>query len=121
MAGANVTINAASGSDGAQATKRRYGTCLAAVVDTTLDNCDIVDVRDYASIAVKPSAGITSLTVYSSDIASGTFVIVDSLGTAGAVTVTASKWNVIDLTKLPFGFLKFVPNSNGTIDVVGKT
>jgi len=109
-------------SPGAETIKRRYGTVLGAVVNTTLGSCDEIDIRDYQAIAAKPSAGITSLSVYASDAAAGTYVLVDSIGTNGVVTVVASKWNVFDITKIhPFGFIKLVPNTNGTVDVVGKT
>lgn len=120
---ATRTIDPLSGSDGASPTKRRYGAInVAATVDTTLGNCDVIDIREMHDIAVKPSAGITTLTVYASETAAGTFVIIDSIGTNGAVTVVASKWNTLDITKIgPYGFLKMVPNTNGTVSVVGKT
>lgn len=119
---ATKTITPPSGSQGAEAVKPRYGTTDAVAVNTTLGSCDVLDVREFRDIAVKPSASITSLVVYAAETASGTFVIVETIGTNGSVTVVASRWNVLDITKIaPFGFLKFVPNTNGTVEVVGKT
>lgn len=119
---ATKALAAPSGSQSAESIKRRYGTVAGVVVDTTLADCDVLDIREFEAVAVKPSAGITSLSVYASETAGGTFVLVDSIGTNGAVTVVASKWNVLDVTKIaPFGFVKFVPNADGTVEVVGKT
>lgn len=115
-------VNAPNGSQSADVIKRRYGTAAAVTVNTTLADCDPVDIRDYKDIAVKPSASITSLVVYASETESGTYVIVETIGTNGSVTVVAARWNVLDITKIgPFGFLKFVPNTNGTVEVVAKT
>lgn len=122
MAGSNKTLSAPTGSQGAEATKRRYGTLAGVVVDTTLGNCDSVDIREFRDIGLKPSASITSLSIYAAETASGTYVLVDSIGTNGAVTVVAAKWNTLDTTKIgPYGFIKMVPNTNGTVEVVGKT
>lgn len=119
---ATKILNPPNGSSGADAIKRRYGTAADVVVDTTLATCEPVDVRDYRELAVKPSASITSLGVYAAETADGAFVLVDNIGTNGAVTVVASKWNTLDTAKIgPYGFLKFVPNTNGTVQVVGKT
>lgn len=119
---ATKTVNPPSGSQGAESVKPRYGTIDAVAVNTTLGSCDVVDIRDWRDIAVKPSASITSLVVYASETVSGTFVIVETIGTNGSVTVVASRWNVLDVTKIaPFGFIKLVPNTNGTVEVVAKT
>lgn len=100
----------------------RYGVVSGVVVNTTLASCDILDVREYTEIAIKPSASITGLSVYAALATGDTFVLVDSIGTNGAVTVVAAKWNVLDVTKIkPFGYLRFVPNTNGTLEVVAKT
>lgn len=119
---ATKIINPVSGSAGADAVKRRYGTVAGVVVDTTLGDCDVLDIQDYRDIAVKPSASITSLVVYAAEAANGSFVIVDNIGTNGSVTVVAAKWNTLDTAKIgPYGFIKLVPNVDGTVEVVGKT
>jgi hypothetical protein len=122
MAGANKKLDAESGTQGADVIKRRWGILTGVVVDTTLGNCDSVDIRDFEQIAVKPTTSITSLSVYASETAGGTYVLVDSIGTNGAVTVVASKWNTFDPTKIgPYGYIKLVPNTNGTVSICGKT
>jgi len=122
MAGSIKEPVAPANSPGAEVVKRRYGSVTGVVVDTTLANCDVINLSEFAFVAVKPSASITSLTVYTSDSASGTFVICDSFGSSGVVTVVASKYNVLDTAKTPpLGFMKLVPNTNGTVDVIAKT
>lgn len=119
---ATVLLNPPSGSDGATATKRRYGVGSASLA-ALLADCDAIDIREYRDVAVKPPAAVTSLAVYASETASGTYVLVDNIGTAGAVTVTASKWNVLDTAKIaPFGFIKLLPTGGtGTASILGKT
>lgn len=120
-----MIVSPETGATGAEAIKRRYGSVLGAAVNQSvgLASCDIIDIRDYFAIAVKPSAGITQLSVYASpDKTAANFVLVDSIGTAGVVSTPASKWTVLDPTKIaPFGYLKFIPNADGTVDVVGKS
>ena len=120
---ATKTIDAPARSDGAAPYKRRYGVATTVAVHATLGSCDVLDARDYRDIAVKPPASVTALAVYASETADGTFVLVDNIGTAGDVTVTASKWNTLDTAKIgPYGFLKFQSTgANGNMSVVGKT
>lgn len=119
---ATKIVNPPAGSMGADAIKHRYGTIDAVAVNTNIANCDVLDIRDYLYVALKPSAGITTLTFYGAETAAGTYVVIDSIGTNGAVTVVAAKWNALDTTKIgPFGFIKMVPNTNGTVEVVAKT
>lgn len=111
-----------AGSKSADVTIRRGGRALAATVNTVLASCDVVDIREFTTVAVKPSAGITTLDVYASDVEDGTFVLVNDIGTAGVFTVVASKWQALTAAAIaPHNFLKFVPNTNGTVDVVGKS
>lgn len=117
---ATKAINPASGSTSADIIKRRYGTATVAV-HATLGNCDILDCRDYSEIAIKPPASVTGISVYAAESEAGTFVLVDNIGTNGAITLPASKFTVIQLAG-PFGFLKFVSaGANGDAIVVGKT
>lgn len=120
---ATVTINPPLGSDGAAPIKRRYGVGSASVQTSGIADCDAIDVRDYRDIAVKPPAAVTALTVYTAETADGTYVLVDSIGTNGVVTVVASKWNTLDTAKIgPFGFIKLLPTGgSGTASIVGKT
>ena len=80
-------------------------------VSSTQSECDSLDFTGYRFMAVKPPTSVTSLTFYGSETIGGTYVLIDSLGTNGAVTVAASKWNVIDGTKIaPFSFIQMVSN-----------
>lgn len=99
---------------------RRQG-YVSGAVDTVLADCDVFDIRGYGSIAVKPGAGLTTLTVHASETADGTFVLVTDLGTAGAVTVTASRWQSLAVGIAALGFVKFVGNADGTVVVAGKS
>lgn len=119
---ATKIINPPAASQAAEVTKPRYGTTTFHC-DTTLADCDVLDIREWRDIAIKPVAAVTAVAVYAAETADGTFVLVDNIGTAGSVTVTASKWNVLDITKIaPFGFVKLVPTgAEGTFAVVGKT
>lgn len=119
---ATKTVNAPSGSQGAESVKPRYGTIADVTVDTVLADCDVIDIREWRDIAVKPNGTINSLSVYAAESVGGTYVLVDSIGTNGAVTVVAAKWNVLDITKIaPFGFIKLVSSADGTVQVVAKT
>jgi hypothetical protein len=122
---ATRTINAETNVQGADPIKHRYGVIDVAAVahNATLATSDVIDIREFEAIAVKPqTAGTTSLSVHAAETPGGTFVLVDSIGTNGAVTVVASKWNVLDVTKIkPFGYIKFLANQADTVSVVGKT
>ena len=99
---------------------RRWG-YASVVVDTVLADCEPVDIRNYGSIAVKPGAGITTLTIYASGTIDGTYVLVTDLGTAGAVTVTASRWQSLAVGIAAMGFIKMQSNADGTVEVCGKS
>lgn len=120
---ATKTIDPVIGSDSAHATKKRWGLATAVAVTSAIGTCDAIDVRDYRDLAVKPSAGVTALSVYASETVGGTYVLVDSIGTNGSVTVVASKWNVLDTTKIaPFGWIKLLAaGADGTVSITGKT
>lgn len=119
---ATKIINPPSGSQAAEAVKSRYGVASAVALDTVLADCDVVDIREWRDIAIKPSVNVTTVTVHASETEDGTYVIVDNIGTNGAVTVVASKWTTLDITKIaPFGFIKLLGNVDGTASLVGKT
>lgn len=89
----------------------RKGTATGIFVSSTLSECDYLDISGFRTLAVKPPASVTAITVYASETANGTYVIVDSLGSSGVITVVASKWNVIDPTKIaPFSFVQLLSN-----------
>lgn len=119
---ATVVVNPGANSLGASPVKRRWGT-VSAAVNSALGSCDVIDIRDYREIAVKPPAGVTALAVYSSESENGTYVLVDNIGTNGVVTVVADKWNVLDTAKIcALGFIKLVSTgANGSAVIQGKT
>ena len=122
MPGTAKILNPPTGSDGASPTKKRYATQSITCHASDLAECDSLDVRDYESLAVKPPASATTITVHASETASGTYVLVDNIGTNGVITCPASKWTTLDVTKIaPFGFLKFFTSTGGAMGVVGKT
>ncbi len=89
----------------------KKGTLTSVAVSSTLSECDYIDISGFRFVAIKPPASVTAITVYAAETIDGTFVIVDTLGTSGAITVVASKWNVIDTAKLsPFSFVQFLSN-----------
>jgi hypothetical protein len=118
MAGTAKVLNPPSGSDGANAIKRRWASQTSACHATDLAECDSLDVRDYESLAVKPPAAATTITVHASETAAGTYVLVDNLGTNGVITCPASKWTTLSLAGL--GFLKFFTSTAGNMVVTGK-
>jgi hypothetical protein len=88
-------------------------------VDSTQTNCDVLNVGGVRSLAVKPSASVTKLTFYGCDTSGGTFVLIDSLGTSGDVTVVASKWNTIVATSLfPYAFIQMKSDQASATAVV---
>ncbi len=89
----------------------RKGMATGINVSSTLSECDYLDISGFRTLAIKPPASVTAITVYASETPTGTYVIVDSLGTSGAITVVASKWNVIDPTKIaPFSYVQLLSN-----------
>ncbi len=89
----------------------KKGVATSIAVSSTLSECDIVDISGFRSLAIKPPASVTQITVYASETIGGTFVIIDSLGTSGVITTVASKWNVIDTAKsAPFSYVQFLSN-----------
>lgn len=92
---------------------------ITLAVDSTQTNDDVLDLRGVRTLAVKPSASVTTLTCYGCDTNNGTFVLIDSLGTNGVVTVVASKWNVFDPTKIgPIHFIQMKSDQAGATAVV---
>lgn len=79
----------------------RKGVAPTVAVHTTQSSCDALDISGFRFFAVKPPTGVTSLTFYGSQNLTDTnFVLLDSIGTNGVVTVTANVWTVLDYTKL---------------------
>lgn len=119
---ATVAPTPPTGSDPADATKRRYGTTTL-TIHATLGTADVLDCREFRDIAIKPPASVTAIDIYGAETAAGTFVLIDNIGTNGQMAVVASKWNVLDTAKIaPFGFLKFVSTgANGSAAIVAKT
>lgn len=101
----------------------RKGLATGVIVNSTQSEDDKLDFTGFRSLAVKPSASVTSLTFYGSETIDGTYVLITSLGTAGVVTVTASVWNVIDATKTaPFCFIQMKSDqSAATASVLAST
>ena len=91
-----------------QSSPKKGGTITTLVaVNTSQPSCDVLDFRGFKHLSVKPPTGVTSLTFYGCNTSGGTFVLINDLGTNGAVTVTASVWNMIDYTKLaPHHFIQ---------------
>lgn len=85
----------------------KKGVATGILVSSTLSECDNLDITGYRFLAVKPPASVTAIIFHGSETINGTYVIIDSLGTSGSVAVTASKWNVIDGTKIaPFSYIQ---------------
>ncbi len=78
--------------------KKGYATAVQ--VSSTQTECDKLDMRGFQFLSVKPPASVTSLTFYGAQTATDAFVLINDLGTNGAVTVVASVWTSIDWTKL---------------------
>ena len=108
-AGAAKAFSTCSSPSSPSSPKKGVATSIA--VSSTLSECDYLDISGFRTLAIKPPASVTAITVYASETATGTFVIVDSLGSSGVITVVASKWNVIDPTKIaPFSYVQLLSN-----------
>jgi hypothetical protein len=95
------------GTSPATVTSPKKGVATLITINSTQSECDLFDFTGYRTMAIKPSASVTTITFYGSETSTGTYVLIDSLGTNGVVTVVASKWNVIDATKIaPFSYLQ---------------
>lgn len=101
------------------------GTARTLTTSATQGNCDMLDIRGVHALAIKPvssGAAITTVTFYACDTSTGTFVLINDLGTAGVVTLPDSKWTVVDWTKLaPHRFIQMQADQTGTIIVMGKS
>lgn len=109
-AGTNKAFGAGTSPNTPSSPKKGVANANIAVSSTQTES-DFLDFTGYRFMAVKPPASVTSLTFYGSETIGGTYVLIDSLGTNGVVTVTASVWNVIDGTKIaPFSFIQMKSN-----------
>lgn len=99
------------------------------VADTTLADCDEVDFRYHRQVCIRVVSGaITSITPYiEGEPQEGQIspiiyeLMYDKTDTQiGPFTVRASGWTVFDEDMFPAGAIKFVPNVDGTIDVLLK-
>lgn len=114
-------INPVSGSDAASATKRRGGTATLAI-HTLIANCDVLDMNDYAQVAIRPPTGVVELTIYASVTSDGTFELVEDAGTAGVITVVAAQWQLLPPEIAPYPFIKLVATANtGNATIAGKS
>jgi len=85
----------------------KKGVATTVQVSSTQSECDFLDIRGFKFLAVKPPASVTTLTFYGCQTKGGTYVLINDLGTAGVVTLTASRWTSIDYTKLaPHHFIQ---------------
>jgi hypothetical protein len=112
-------LNPPPGSQAADAIKRRYGTASVAVHTADLAQSDALDCREYRSLAVKPPAEATELTIYGAVTADGEFVLVDA--TDGIATVVGDTWFVLPAAAVAHGFLKFLCDVAGNMPAVGKS
>lgn len=78
----------------------RKGVASTYATHTTQGSCDVLDFRGFTKLSVKPPASVTAMTFYGSETEGGTYVLINDLGTAGVVTLTASVWTSIDTTKI---------------------
>lgn len=115
-------LDAADDSLGGLGVIKKRQASVSIAVNSSIGSCDVLDCRQYSSLAIKPPTGCTGLTAYASESAAGTFVLVNDVGTNGAFNVTASVFQLLDAKLAPYGFLKFVAaGANGNAVVVGKT
>jgi hypothetical protein len=120
MAGVLKTLSEPKANSETQSILRRWFTGTM-TIDTTLGDSDILETRMFSAVAIKPPAAVTAVTVYSSETADGTFVLVNDAGTNGVVTVVAAVWTSLPAACLAHGFLKFVPTGGeGTASIVAK-
>ncbi len=85
----------------------RKGVATTVAMSSTQTECDKLDIRGFKYLAVKPPASVTTLTFYGAETSAGSYVLINDLGTAGVVTLTASRWTTIDYTKLaPHHFIQ---------------
>ena len=86
----------------------KKGVATGIIINSTQSECDMLDISGYRFFAVKPSASVGTLTFYGSETSSGTYVLIDSIGTNGVVTIAnATRWVALDGTKLmPFSYIQ---------------
>lgn len=97
-------------------------------IGLSVATADAVDVRDLTAFAIYPGA-LVGVKVYApkvavdetnaATVADADWVLCNDIGTAGVVTVVASKWNTIEADSFPYGFLKFVDNAGSPATVAG--
>jgi len=105
VAGTNKSFSA--GSSPCTPSSPKKGVATGIIINSTQSEDDMLDITGYRFFAVKPSANVTTLTFYASETIGGTYVLADNIGTNGVVTLPASKWTVIDGTKIaPLCFIQ---------------
>lgn len=92
------------------------------VVNTTVASSDPIPFGHAKAGEVRVSAGITALTWHSATTIEGTYLACKDAANA-AVTQTVASTSANSLPAALFGraFIKAVPNTNGTIEVVTQT
>lgn len=95
--------------------RKNSGKVTRTVTDSA-STTEELDVRNFAGGSVTVSAGITTLTLYSSHETGGTFLpYYDKDNVAVTLTVASTKITQLPLELYDLSFVKFVGNTSGTI------
>ena len=104
-------------SQGPIATISRANWVGAVTIDSTVADCTVVDVRNYAggSIHIPNASSVTTITFYGLQSASGTFVACyDNTNTAVTLTVAADRVVQLPDAVFAYSFIKLAGNTDGT-------
>lgn len=105
-------------------TERRFKTLQSVAFDTVLADSQVIPFGHASGGEVRIPAGssITSITWWSCDTDTGTFLACyDSANAAVTQTVAASRAHSLPASLIGRGFLKGVTNADGVADVVTRT
>lgn len=120
---ANAAKSFSAGTSPLSKASPKKGVATGIVVNSNQANVDSLDITGYRFFAVKPSANVTTLTFYGSETLTGTYVLINDLGSSGIVTLPASKWTVVDGTKIaPHSYIQMVSDqASATVSVCAST
>jgi hypothetical protein len=119
---ANVSPVVPQGNELVQAVKVAYASGSALAVNSSIASCEYLDFREFNKLAILGPSALASVTVLAAVTATGTYSIVNSVGTSGVVPIAVTKWHGFDPNQVgPLGFLKFLASAATTIQVQVKT
>lgn len=104
-----------------QAVTRPEMPALSVTVTDDVSTTPAIDLRGFSAFALRsPASAVSSLTVYGSTTAGGTYTAIQIDASDLTVALSGAKWNNPNALVFAFSHVKLVGNAGGVIEIVGK-